>query len=213
MPGRAATIGLVRRNPSTVIVLASPVPAEVLTRIARSMNVTLVPPAEPADADDAVATAAATLRQAARAASPYALVAADPLAAVADGWRSMWDVSRPPGPAGFEQEAAKVLSAWRAGLFELPDYYLATATSAGAGQPGEPDEPSEPGPDFHLGPLRSVRPHRVAFVAAAEPAQQAAGILHTLGSLRPGRWWPDLDEVIETARGFYPGRLAETAGP
>jgi hypothetical protein len=182
------------------------------------MNVTLVPPAEPADADadadadDVVATAAATLRQAARAASPYALVAADPLAAVADGWRSMWDVSRPQGPAGFEQEAAKVLSAWRAGLFELPDYYLVTAMSAGAGQPGEPDEPDEPGPDFHLGPLRSVRPHRIAFVAAAEPAQQVAGILHVLGSLRPGRWWPDLDKVIETARGFYPGRLTETAG-
>ncbi len=27
-----------------------------------------------------------------------------------------------------------------------------------------------------------------------------------------GRWWPDLDKVIETARGFYPGRLTETAG-
>ena len=189
--------------------LAGPVRAEVLTRIGRSMNVTLARPAEPAGADDAMATAAAALRQAARAMSPYALVAADPLAAVADGWRLMWDVSRPQGPAGFEREAAKVLSAWRAGLFELPDYYLVTATSAGG---GEPSDPGEPGPDFHLGPLRSVRPHRVAFVAAAEPAQQAAGILHTLGSLRPGRWWPGLDEVIETARGFYPGRLAEAAG-
>ncbi len=48
--------------------------------------------------------------------------------------------------------------------------------------------------------------------AAAEPAQQAAGILHTLGSLRPVHWWPGLDEVIETARGFCPGRLAEAAG-
>ena len=201
-----------RRNPGTVIVLASPVGEEVLARIGRSMNVTLVRAGEPADADadaDTLALAAAALRQAARAVSPYALVAADPLAAVADGWRSMWDVSRPQGPAGFEQEAAKLLSAWRAGLFELPDYYLVTATSAGG---GEPSDPGEPGPDFHLGPLRSVRPHRVAFVAAAEPAQQAAGILHTLGSLRPGRWWPGLDEVIETAGGFYPGRLAEAAG-
>jgi hypothetical protein len=59
--------------------------------------------------------------------------------------------------------------------------------------------------------LRSVRPHRVAVVAAAEPAEQAAGILRTLGSLRLGPWWPDLDEVIETARGFFPGRLAEAA--
>jgi hypothetical protein len=112
MPGRAATIGLVRRNPCTVVVLAGPVADEVLARVGRSMNVTVARPAEPAGSgSDAVATAAATLRQAARAASPYALVAADPLAAVADGWRSMWDVSRPQGPAGFEQEAAKVLSA------------------------------------------------------------------------------------------------------
>jgi hypothetical protein len=100
--------------------------------------------------------------------SPYALVAADPLAAVADGWRLMWDVSRRQGPAGFEREAAKVLSAWRAGLFELPDYYLVTATSAGG---GEPSDPGEPGPDFHLGPLRSIRPHRVAFVAVAGPGR------------------------------------------
>jgi hypothetical protein len=31
--------------------------------------------------------------------------------------------------------------------------------------------------------------------------------------LRHGPWWPGLDEVIETARTFYPGRLAaENAG-
>ena len=52
---------------------------------------------------------------------------ADPLAAVAESWREMWDVSRPPGPAGFEQAAARALTAWRAGRFELPDYYLVLA--------------------------------------------------------------------------------------
>jgi hypothetical protein len=57
--------------------------------------------------------------------------------------------------------------------------------------------------------LRSARPHRVAVVAAAEPAQQAAGVLQALGSLRYGPWWPPLDEVIETARRFYPDSLAE----
>ena len=65
------------------------------------------------------------------------------------------------------------------------------------------------GPDFHLGPLRPARPHRVAFVAATEPAQQAAGVLHALGSFRHGRSWPGLDDVIETARRFYPDSLAE----
>ena len=33
----------------------------------------------------------------------------------------------------------------------------------------------------HLGPLRSARPHRVAVVAATEPAAQAAGVLQALG--------------------------------
>jgi hypothetical protein len=202
-----------RRNSSTVVVLAGSAPGEVLAAVGRSMNVTLIRPEEPADSGgDAVAAAAGALQRAGRTTSPYALVAADPLAAVAAGWRAMWDVAQPQGPAEFEQEAAKVLAAWRAGRFELPDYYLVLAPSAGlaglAGLAG-PGEAAEPGPDFHLGPLRSVRPHRVAVVAATEPARQAVGVLQALGSLRHGPWWPPLDEVIETARRFYPDSLAE----
>jgi hypothetical protein len=70
-------------------------------------------------------------------------------------------------------------------------------------------EAGDHGPDFYLGPLRSVRSHRVAVVVATEPAQQAAGVLQALGSLRHGPWWPGLDEVIEAARTFYPDSLAE----
>ena len=77
--------------------------------------------------------------------------------------------------------------------------------SPGLGRP----RAEEPRPDFYLGPLRSVRPHRVAVVAAAEPAEQAAGVLSALGSLRHGRWWPPLEEVIDAARRFYPDSLAE----
>ena len=73
----------------------------------------------------------------------------------------------------------------------------------------EVGQAGDDGPDFHLGPLRSARAHRVAAVPAAEPAEQAAGVLHVLGSLRHGPWWPGLDEVIETARRFYPDSLAE----
>ena len=194
-----------RRNASTVVVLPGPAPAEVLTVVARSMNVALIRPEDPADDDaDGLEAAAGALQQAGRSTSAYALVPADPLAAVAASWQAMWDVSRPEGPAGFEQEAAKAMIAWRAGRFELPDYYLVLAAGPEAG---------DQGPDFYLGPLRSARPHRVAFVAATEPAQQAAGVLQALGSLRHGPWWPGLDEVIETARTFYPGRLAaENAG-
>ena len=205
----AATIKPMRRNASTVVVLAGSAPGEVLAAVGRSMNVTLIRPEEPADpGGDGIVVAAGALQRAGRATAPYALVAADPLAAVAVSWRAMWDVSRQEGPAEFEQEAAKTLAAWRAGRFELPDYYLVLATSTGTAT-GTVDG-GDHGPDFHLGPLRSARPHRVAVVAAAEPAQQAVGVLQALGSLRHGPWWPALDEVIETARSFYPDSLAES---
>ena len=189
-----------RRNASTVVVLPGPVPAEVLAALGRSMNVALVRPEDPA-ADDpgGLEAAAGALRQAGRSTSPYALVPADPLAAVAASWQAMWDVSRTDGPAGFETEALKALTAWRSGRFELPDYYLVL----GSGSVGD-----DPGPDFYLGPLRSARPQRVAVVAATEPAQQAVAVLQVLGSLPYGPWWPDLDELIQSARTFYPGRLA-----
>ena len=192
-----------RRNASTVVVLPGPAPAEVLSAVGRSMNVALIQPDDPVDDnDDGLAAAAGALQQAGRSASAYALVAADPLAAVAASWRAMWDVSRPEGPAGFEAEALKALTAWRSGRFELPDYYLILAAGS---------EAADQGPDFYLGPLRTARPQRVALVAATEPAQQAVGVLQTLGSLPYGPWWPGLDEVLETARTFYPGRLAEGA--
>jgi hypothetical protein len=192
-----------RRNASTVVVLPGPAPAEVLSAVGRSMNVALIQPHDPVDDDhDGLAAAAAALQQAGRSTSAYALVPADPLAAVAASWRAMWDISRPEGPAGFETEALKALTAWRSGRFELPDYYLILATGPEAG---------DQGPDFYLGPLRTARPQRVALVAATEPAQQAVGVLQALGSLPYGPWWPGLDELVEAARTFYPGRLAEGA--
>jgi hypothetical protein len=88
----------------------------------------------------------------------------------------MRDLSKQPGPAAFELEAAQALAAWRAARFELPDYYLVLQA--------DQDQIH----DFYLGPVRSVRPHRVVLVPATEPAQQAAGVLHALGSLRHGPW-------------------------
>jgi len=198
-----------RRNASTVVVLPGPAPAEVLAAVGRSMNVALIRPPEPADDDgDGLAAAAGALQQAGRSSAAYALVPADPLAALAASWQAMWDVSRPEGPAGFEAEALKVLTAWRSGRFELPDYYLVLGPGP-AGPPG-PASPvaGDLEPDFYLGPLRTARPQRVAVVAATEPAQQAVGVLNALGSLPYGPWWPGLDQLIEAARTFYPGQLA-----
>jgi len=192
----------VRHNPSTVVVLAGKLPDQVLTAVGRSMNVVLVRPA--ADGDG-VEVPAATLRRVTGISAPSVLVAADPLAAVAAGWSAMWDLSGDGrGGEEFELRAGEALAAWRAGQFELPDYYLVLADETG------PAAADERRPDFYLGPLRSVRPHRVAVAAAASPAEQAAALLSELGSLRAGRWWPSLDDIMGTARGFYPGALTES---
>ena len=195
-------IGAMRRNPSTVVVLAGQASEALLAAVGRSMNVSLVRPEED---PDGLAAAADALRRAAGISSPYVLVAADPLAAVAAEWRAMWEPARVAGGSvAFELRAAEALAAWRANRFELPDYYLVLAEETGPGTGAGQH------PDFYLGPLRSVRPHRVAVVAAAEPAAQAAGLLSELGSLPHGRWWPSLDEIFAAARGFYPGALAES---
>jgi hypothetical protein len=195
----------VRRNPSTVVVLAGKTSEPVLAAVERSMNVVLVRPADAADSADGVAVAAAALRRAAGISAPYVLVAADPLAAVAAEWSAMWDLSQETrGSERFELRAAEALAAWRANQFELPDYYLVLASDTGAGTA------EDHRPDFYLGPLRSVRPHRVVVAAAAEPAEQAAAARSELGSLRAGRWWPSVEEVFRTVRGFYPGALAES---
>jgi hypothetical protein len=224
-----------RRNPATVVVLAGTASEALLTTVGGSMNVSLIRPdttgsAGPSadrsggsraegSADPGIEAAAAALRRAAGISSPYVLVAADPLAAVAAGWQDMWDVARPDGAERFELRAAEAIAAWRGGQFELPDYYLvlaaepATGSGPGSGTGFGAGPDADPLPDFYLGPLRSARPHRVAVAAAAEPAEQAAAVLHALGALRHGPWWPPLDELISAARGFYPGSVSGTVSP
>jgi hypothetical protein len=195
------------------VVLAGQASGQVLAAVERSMNVVVV---RPADGTDGVEAAVAALRRASGISAPYVLVAADPLAAVAAEWSAMWDLSSEPrGSDRFELRVGEALAAWRANQFELPDYYLvltegtrpAETRSAASAASAAPEDHR---PDFYLGPLRSVRPHRVAVAAATEPAAQAAGVLSELGSLRTGRWWPSLEEIFRTARGFYPGALAES---
>ena len=176
----------------------------VLAALERSMNVVLV---RSAGDGDGIAAASAALRRATGISAPYVLVAADPLAAVAAEWSAMWELSSEPrGSDRFELRAGEALAAWRAHQFELPDYYLVLSDEA----PADAGRAQEQRPDFYLGPLRSVRPHRVAVAAAAEPADRAAAVLSELGSLRTGRWWPSLEEVFRTVGEFYPGALAES---
>ncbi len=207
-----------RHNPSTVVVLAGQPGDSLLAAVGRSLNVALVrpeapvsPPGADGNPGDGIEAAAVALRRAARISSPYVVVAADPLAATAARWQAMW-ARAPRGTEAFELRAGQALAAWQAKEFELPDYYLVLAREPEPG--GQPPVNQEQRPDFYLGPLRALRPHRVAVVTASEPAEQAAGIVAALGSLRHGRWWPPLPDVIDAARRFYPGSLsASPDGP
>jgi hypothetical protein len=216
-----AMIGPVRHNPSTVVVLAGRTTEQVLAAVGQSLNIVLVRPRQPPSGPDAVAgagldAAAGALRRAAGITAPYVLVVADPLSSVAAAWQAMWEVTAEPrGSDEFELRAAEAMAAWRAKLFELPDYYLVLADETAPGGADAPGAASAPGAgdrraDFYLGPLRSVRPNRVSVAAGSSPETQADALLSELGSLRPGPWWPSLDEVFRTVRGFYPGTLAES---
>jgi hypothetical protein len=197
-----------RRESSTVVALVGEVGDGLLAGLGRAPNVS-VARARPAEADRPAAeeaprpgweAGAAALREAARRRSTYVVVPDDPLADVAGQWRAMWDVpGASPGAAGFEQSAGDVLAAWRGKQFDLPDYYVVVAAIQGSG------------PDLYLGPLRAARPRRVAVVGSADSlAAQAARVLDTLSSLEYGPWWPPLDELLDTARHFYAGGLAES---
>ena len=197
-----------RRESSTVVVVTGDVGDDLLTGLARSVNVSI---ARAPAAGTGTGTGsgppgweagAAALREAARRQSTYVVVSDDPLAEVAASWRAMWD-----GPGGaaaaarFEEQAADALTAWRGQRFELPDYYLVVA----------PAQPEGTGPDLYLGPLRAARPHRVAVAQLASgEAESRARLLDALASLEYGPWWPPLDELIGAARRFYAGGLAET---
>jgi hypothetical protein len=222
-----------RRESSTVVVLVGDVADGLLAGLARSANVSVArapaaesgepPAARPPDQsaarppDQSAArppvhsaarrqrpaweAGALALREAARRRSMYVIVPDDPLADVAAAWRQMWDISAGPrGTVEFEEQAASALAAWREKRFELPDYYLVIAPAHG----------SAAEPDLYLGPLRAARPRRVAVAGIAEGPAQVPRLLDTLGSLPHGPWWPPLDELLETARRFYAGGLAET---
>ena len=207
-----------RRESSTVVVLVGEATEGLLAGLSRSVNVAVaraptdgapasgraVVSPETADREPTAArpsweTGALALREAARRQSTYVIVPDDPLADVAVEWRAMWDGLA--GPAAFEASAAEVLAAWRVKRFELPDYYLVVPGAQAGGT----------GANMYLGPLRAVRPRRVAVAGmAGDSALQQARLLEALGSLQHGPWWPPLDELLGAARRFNAAGLAET---
>jgi hypothetical protein len=226
-----------RHESSTVIALVGRVPTGLLAALAESGNVSVVRAggsdasatagstglggpdgnSGPARTDGpagpeppplaAWEPGARALREAGLRRATYVVVAGDPLAGVASAWRAMWDVSSGPGSADrFEEQAADTLAAWRGKRFELPDYYLVLAGA----------EAADTGPDLYLGPLRAARPRRVAVpggtnrsASQASAPTMTASLLEALRSLEHGPWWPPLDELIDAARKFHAGGLAE----
>ena len=198
-----------RRESSTMVVLVGEMGEGLLAELGRSGNVSIAraPAAgqpgevQPEQPRPALQAGALAMRDAAGRQSAYVIVPDDPLADVAASWRAMWDVaSGPGGAAGFEERAAEVLAAWRDKRFELPDYYLVVATAQADGM----------GQDMYLGPLRAARPRRVVVAGAGDGPGQAGRVRDALRSLQHGPWWPPLDELIDAARRFYAGGLAET---
>lgn len=189
-----------RRGASTVVVLVGEVVADVLSELGRSPNLTLLA-SEGKGLDEAVQA----LSSASRRMAPYVVVTADPLQELADEWHRMWDVGVAVGTAAFEEQAGRLLEAWRSGRFELPDYYVVLAP--------EHQTPGTPHPnDLHVGVLGSERPSRVVPVPAQTMAQGGAALRSALGSLPSGPWWPPLDRIVASARSFFPERVA-TAAP
>jgi hypothetical protein len=135
-----------RRESSTVVSVVGEVRDALLAQLATTPNVSVArPQADGSGAGGELETAVAALRQATGKASSFVLVPADPLAGVASQWRDMWDLSHGPrGSAAFEARVGDALAAWRAGRFELPDYYLVLAPAPTAG-PGH-DAPTGSGP-------------------------------------------------------------------
>jgi hypothetical protein len=200
-----------RRESATVVALVGEVSAELLAELAQTPNLSVARPSRATDPAQPAESAkpgqlgweagARAMREAARLRSMYVIVPADPLADVAASWQQMWDPADQSHDAvAFESSAAAALAAWRDKRFELPDYYLVLAPAQG----------SDTGPDLYLGPLRAARPRRVAVAGSADSPGQSASLLAALRSLAHGPWWPPLDDLLDVARGFYAGGLAET---
>ena len=119
--------------------------------------------------------------------APYLLHDADPLALVAEAWVRWFDQQAPAGE--LEVALQQTLERWRARSLELPDYYLALDAA-------ELDATRR---HWYLGFLHRAAPSRVVPVAGEPGAVRAQ-----LGRLASGRWWPDLDRLLDGVERVVP---------
>jgi hypothetical protein len=176
-----------RRTTTTVVaVVGDDAAARAATeRLGQAANVGWVVP----DPDDAaLGRAVAAWSLASRSHAPYFVHDADPLRAVADAWVRHYDEQGPRGE--LEVAAAETLARWRPGSIELPDYYLALDPASWA--------PTRR--HWYLGVLHDAAPSRVA---PADLVPAADVIEH----LRAGRWWPELDVLLDGIDRIVPDRV------
>lgn len=172
------------RHATTVVALVGPQARAGAAALRDRANVRVVLPAEE---EAAVERAGAAWRLAAGTSVPYLVHDADPLAAVADAWVRRFDDG---GPAGeLEVAVADVVARWRGRSLGLPDYYLVL----------DAEELPATRRHWYLGFLHAAAPARVLPAPASGPA-----LAGELGRLPTGRWWPDLDRLLDGVGSVVP---------
>jgi hypothetical protein len=158
--------------------------AEGLSQAA-NIRVELPDPAAPPLERAVAAWQAATGTQA-----PYLVHDADPLALVADAWVRRFDQEGPVGE--LEVAVRETVGRWRARTIDLPDYYLVL-------------DPGSWGPTrrhWYLGLLHRAAPSRVVPV---DPTVER--VRDTIAQLASGRWWPELDRLLDGVDRVVPDQV------
>ena len=178
-----------QRTSTTVVCVVA---LALLEAVSSAANVRVMVP----DPDDAPLDRAVEIASAAVGAHiPYFVHDADPLAVVGETWSRFFDGEAPVG--ALEVAIADVLSRWRVGSLDLPDYYLV----AGAEQLGTTTR------HWFGGILHEASPMRVVPVTA-----HPESIVRALATLRPGRWWPLLDRLLDGLERRVPDQVGLRGG-
>jgi hypothetical protein len=181
-------MGCMQRTSTTVIATVGG-DAALLAHLGTTSNVRAVITEGDGSPLDRAASAWAV---AARTTTPYLVHDADPLAAVAEAWTRRFDGLAPHGE--LELAVSETLARWRARRLELPDYYLLV----------EPREWPATRRHWFLGFLAGLAPTRVLVADAP--------VLTTLPRLPTGRWWPELDQLVDGIDRIAPDKAGLPAG-
>jgi hypothetical protein len=180
-----------RRTGTTVVAIVGDDTRACLELLDRGANVVTLAPDPDADPLD---RAVAAWSAATRVHTPYFAHDADPLDATASAWVRRFDGDGPIGE--LEVAVSDTLARWRAGSIEVPDYYLVV----------DADTWTPTRKHWYLGVLHAAAPARVVPVPNCDAAAAA------LARLAPGRWWPDLDELLTDIDRVVPDQVG-TANP